>query len=399
MTNPIRLWTREHFHKLVVMHDSVFGRRMVVSDPAIIRHVLAGDPANFPRDALQQRIIARVTGNSVFSAMGESWKLQRSLLGGQFVPTRIKAYEAAFEQIASAACQRLAAARGEAIDLFAFMGAVAVSAINQALLSGRLREPPEQVERSIQAFAATQGKLRLGDLLSLPALPLDSLRREVRCVHARAHSILATQKVPREERDAVDILHSAEGLSERQRRDNISTLLGAGADTTGTAMAWAVLLAARDEGASDMLRGTDGIAASAVVREVLRLFPPAPVFSRVAMKTCAIGNLTIRGGTTIIIAPWLVHRHRQLWQDPDDFRAGRFLTEATTRAARYSFLPFGGGPRICIGQGFAMLEMETGLRKLFRTFHFELLTPLPVSLRQVITLRPSKPVFVRAIER
>ena len=139
MTNPIRLWTREHFHKLVVMHDSVFGRRMVVSDPAIIRHVLAGDPANFPRDALQQRIIARVTGNSVFSAMGESWKLQRSLLGGQFVPTRIKAYEAAFEQIASAACQRLAAARGEAIDLFAFMGAVAVSAINQALLSGRLR--------------------------------------------------------------------------------------------------------------------------------------------------------------------------------------------------------------------------------------------------------------------
>lgn len=399
LTNPISMWTQEHFTKLVVSHHSPAGKRVVVSDPAILRHILVTDPENFPRDALQQRIIRRVTGDSLFSAQGEDWKHQRKLLAGLFSPAQLQTYRSALETIATAACQTLTDLKGEVFDLFGFTGAIAIEAVNRTLLGGRLAEPAKQVDRSIQDFALMRGRLRISDLAPFAIPLLDGWRKAPRCVHARSTAVLATLRAEGSAPDAVDTLHGDGQLSFRQRRDNISTLLGAGSDTTGAAMAWALLLASRDEPAAIMLASEVEDAHRAVILESLRLFPPAPVFSRTTLKTCTIGGVRLAKGTDIIIAPWVIHRHRALWPDADMFEPTRFLPENAQRIPRFAFLPFGGGPRICIGQGLAMLELETVLPALFRRFRFETVSPLPVELRQVITLRPKRPVLVRATPR
>ncbi len=399
LTNPIRMWTQEHFTKLVVPHDSVAGKRVVVSDPAILRHILVIEPESFPRDGLQQRIIRRVTGDSLFSAQGEGWKHQRKLLAGLFSPTQLQDYRSALETIAATACQTLAGLKGEAFDLFGFAGAIAVDAVNRTLLGGRLTEPAGQVDRSIQDFARQRGRLRMSDLTPFAIPPPDDWRKASRCVHARSIAVLAAPRTGGPTPDAVDILQSDGRLSLRQRRDNISTLLGAGSDTTGTAMAWALLLASRDQQAASMLASDAVEVQRAVILESLRLFPPAPVFSRTTLKTCTVGDEPITKGTDIIIAPWVIHRHRALWQNADMFDPTRFLPENAKRIPRLAFLPFGGGPRICIGQGLAMLELETVLPALFHRFRFEAVSQLPVELQQAITLRPNRPLFVRALPR
>lgn len=399
LTNPIGMWTQEHFIKLVVPHHSVAGKRVVVSDPAILRHILVTEPENFPRDALQQRIIRRVTGDSLFSAQGDDWKHQRKLLAGLFSPAKLQDYRNALETVATAACQTLTELKGEAFDLFGFTGAIAVEAVNRTLLGGRLAEPARLVDRSIQDFALMRGRLRISDLAPF-AMPLfDGWRQAPRCVHARSTAVLAAPRAEGSAPDAVDTLQGDGQLSYRQRRDNISTLLGAGSDTTGAAMAWALLLASRDTQAASMLAGDEAEVQRAVILESLRLFPPAPVFSRTTLKTCTIGGTRLTKGTDIIIAPWVIHRHRALWPDADMFEPTRFLPENAQRIPRFAFLPFGGGPRICIGQGLAMLELETVLPALFRHFRFEPVSPLPAELRQVITVRPKRPVLVRAKPR
>jgi cytochrome P450 len=193
-------------------------------------------------------------------------------------------------------------------------------------------------------------------------------------------------------------------MSERQLIDNLVTFLAAGHETTAKALTWTLYLLARAPDWQERIRaeavevaGKDPIAAGhidalpvtrAVIKEGLRLYPPAPVMTRVAATRTKLGPETIAPGTLVVIPIYVVHRHRKLWDDPDRFDPDRFRPEREAKYPRTQFMPFGFGPRTCIGMSFAMMEATAILATLVRGAHFGWDgTHLPEPLSRV-TLRP-----------
>jgi cytochrome P450 len=193
-------------------------------------------------------------------------------------------------------------------------------------------------------------------------------------------------------------------MSEKQLVDNLVTFLVAGHETTAKALTWALYLLARAPGWQqrvlgevDAVVGDEAVAddhlekllvTRAVLKETMRLYPPAPVMTRLAAEDIELGPVTVRAGTHIVIPIFAVHRHRKLWSDPDRFDPERFTPEREAKHARTQFMPFGFGPRTCIGGTFAMMEATAILATLVRRARFEwdgVHEPEPLSR---VTLRP-----------
>ena len=193
-------------------------------------------------------------------------------------------------------------------------------------------------------------------------------------------------------------------MGEHEIEDNISTFLGAGSDTVAGALTWSLYLLSQSPQFRDLVeRELDEVVAGrpmtfelverlpftrAVIEEAMRLYPPAPLLSRAALLDDVLCDRKIPAGSVIIIAPWLVHRHRLLWDDPLVFDPRRFLPGRRERIRRFSYLPFGAGPRICIGMNFAMQEAVILLAHLLTSLRFALAPGVSVRVFQCVTLRP-----------
>ena len=195
--------------------------------------------------------------------------------------------------------------------------------------------------------------------------------------------------------------------------DNVLTFLAAGHETTGNALAWIFYLLALHPDAQEEVRielartfpdgtvdreGLDRLDyTKAVVNESLRLYPPVPFMAREAIDDDDLDGQSVRKGMQVVISPWVVHRHKLLWDAPDAFRPERFLGEAGKSIARGAFLPFGLGPRICIGQRFAVQEILTVMATILPSFRYDLAEPQSVFPQARITLTPKDglPAYVR----
>jgi cytochrome P450 len=212
-----------------------------------------------------------------------------------------------------------------------------------------------------------------------------------------------------------EVAGSDRGLEQGIVTDNISMLLGAGSETVALVLTWTIMLLAdapeyRDkiedelsavtrEGAFTASTLPKLVWTRAAIEEAMRLYPPAPMIGRMAVADDVIGGERVARGTAIIIAPWVVHRHRRLWRDPDTFRPEQFLPGARASIDRFAYLPFGAGPRVCIGAGFAMLEAVALLALLLGAFRFHRTDAAPVLPRQKLTLLPAAPIMMRAEKR
>lgn len=212
----------------------------------------------------------------------------------------------------------------------------------------------------------------------------------------------------RDEADLLTLLLSAAdpetgvGLSDAEVRANILTFIGAGHETTANALTWtAYLLSCHPQWRERAEAEADAILAQedapevekmpvirAVLEESMRLYPPAASLTREAIGRDRIGRERIAPGTRIIVSPWLVHRHKLLWTDPDLFNPARFLPGAREKIDRFAFIPFGAGPRICIGMGFAMQEAVILLAHVLKNFRLETWPGQMVEPVQRVTLRP-----------
>jgi cytochrome P450 len=137
----------------------------------------------------------------------------------------------------------------------------------------------------------------------------------------------------------------------------------------------------------------------AVIEEAMRLYPPAPILSREALEADTVCGVEIEPRTAIVISPWVMHRHRRLWDAPDYFMPERFLPGAREKIHRFAYLPFGAGPRICIGMGFALMEAAVILSTIAQRYRFELSPGFPVSPLARITLRPKHGLKMRMFRR
>jgi cytochrome P450 len=198
-------------------------------------------------------------------------------------------------------------------------------------------------------------------------------------------------------------------------RTNIVTFIGAGHETTANALSWSLYLLSQDERARAHVEGEvdevlgDGpiephhlerlVYTRAVIDEAIRLYPPAPYMSRTALEDDRIGDLEIPAGSMVVIAPYVLHRHRKLWDEPDAFRPERFLPENRKRIDRFAYLPFGAGPRVCIGASFSLQEAAIVLATIARSMRLDLIEGHEVAPVQRITLRPRGGLPMRLTQR
>lgn len=425
--NPLYIWRRQHFEDSVVVERTILGTRLVVSDPALIKGILVDNAPNYVRDSLQQRLLYRVTGRGLFSAEGSDWQIQRKVLAPHFSAKALDAYIPGMAAAAEDAVKRFCTSGDESFDLGREMSTLTVDVLGRTVFSGGLGETPGSIASSVRQFSDANGPVEVGDLLGfspwIPGVRRLMGWRATRQVKQRARRILAEAKES-ELSPKIGFLsalfaarHPETGcpLGDRKIEDNVSTLIGAGSDTVAVALTWAIFLLSQTPHAVEAveaevdahLKNTVPTADTlsklvwtrAVIEEAMRLYPPAPMIGRMTRCEGSLGGERYPAGTTILISPWVLHRHTQLWSRPDMFEPERFLPGRRELIPRYAYLPFGAGPRICLGMGLAMQEAIVVLATLIKHLRFERADDLSVRLRQCITLQTVAPLRMRTKSR
>lgn len=417
--NPIEIWTQAHFEAPLLMGNSVLGTIAVVSAPAGVRHVLVDNFANYRKDALQRRVLSPGLGEGLLSVEGEAWKSQRRVLAPLFTPRTVASFAAPMAQAADALVgrwQRLRA--GHRFDVQKEMARVTLDVLQRTIFSDGLAREPEDFMAALSRYFETVGRLDPFDLLDMPEWlprPTHLRNRDTLTFFAEAVDAIVARRKERLEHDAREVprdlltlLLEAQdpqtgcGLSEHEVRTNIITFIGAGHETTANTLTWALfLLSQSEEWRARLAREADAVLdgpvetyaeslveTRAVIEEAMRLYPPVASLSREAIGPDDVLGRRIRMGTLVMMVPWILHRHRLLWEDPDGFDPGRFLAGAREKIDRFAYIPFGAGPRICIGASFALQEAVIVLAKIMRAFRLEHDANHVVRPVQRITLRP-----------
>jgi cytochrome P450 len=413
--NPIEIWTRAHYERPVMVGRTVFGHRAVVSDPAGVRRVFLDNVANYRKDDLQLRILRPGLGNGLLTADGEEWRAQRRSLASLFTPRQVTAFAGAMAEATRAGVERLRSCDGQGIDMSHEMARLTLEILEHTLFSSGLGRNAGEFQQAVTRYFDTIGRVDLFDLMGLPQFLPRFGRHKGRAtlewfgnavediVGARRKLIADGGSAPR---DLLTLLLEAQdpetgrGMPEEDLRANIVTFIGAGHETTANALTYLLSQSpdwrARVEAESDAQLHAgpmDTLAdrmpvTKAVLEEALRLYPPAAILTRTAIGADEIGGKPIRAGTLVTVSPFLLHRHRTLWERPDDFDPNRFLGASRDRIDRFAYIPFGAGPRVCIGMGFALQEAIIVLAHLAGVFRFDLAAGHVVQPVQRITLRP-----------
>jgi cytochrome P450 len=418
--NPIETWTKAHFESPVVTGESVLGKVAVVSDPQAIRRVLVDNAANYRKDALQKRLLGPSLRGGLLEAEAEDWRVQRRTLAPLFTPKIVGSFAPEFNRAAEEMAARLERVpEGQIVDVQREMALVTLNVLGRTIFSGGLGRSEKEVASAISRLLATAGRMDPFDVLNFPEwVPRFSKyggRAAEDFFDSMIDSLIATRSrlLDRDRagtpRDVLTLLLEAQdpetgaGLSKTQVRANIMSFIAAGHETTANALTWSLYLlslsaqwrAALAEEAKDVLQGPIEryaerlVKTKAVIEEAMRLYPPAASMSRQADGPDDLADKRIRRGTLIIISQWVLHRHHLLWENPDRFDPRRFLPGARERIDRFAYLPFGAGPRVCIGAFFSMDEAAIILAHLMRSFSFELQKDHEVMPVQRITLRPA----------
>lgn len=421
--NPLATWTRRSFEQSIVQSESLLGSVTVVSDPAAIRHVLVDNVANYRKDALQLRILRPGLGDGVFTAEGEDWRMQRRALAPLFTPRAVADFLPAMAQSAAWLEARWRPLReGRRLDIAHEMSRVTLDVLERTIFPQGLTRDPAVFAQAMGTYFDAIGRLHPLDIIGAPdwaprlgkRKPDESLRFFASAVD----DIVMARKQWLEEQAAEqpppqDLLtrllaardpQTGEGLDEASVRANVLTFIGAGHETTANGLTWSLYLLAFhpewraqvEEEVDEALK--DGVTEAALARlirtratfeEALRLYPPAASLSREAIGPDELAGRPIRAGSTVVISPWVLHRHRKLWDRPDYFDPTRFMPGRREGIDRFAYLPFGAGPRICIGMGFAMQEAVILLASIVKQARLDIAPGHRVEPVMRITLRPN----------
>ncbi|MFC5473918.1 cytochrome P450 [Paraherbaspirillum soli] len=411
----------------IQVRQTIVDKRALVCDPAGIRHVFLDNAKNYPKNELQLRMLRPALGAGVLTSNGEDWRRQRRILAPLFSPQQIQVFTAAKARVAAHAVERLRQTQdGSFVDMSLEMGRLTLEMLEHTLFSQGLGRDASEFQHAITRYFDTLGQLDAFDMLGLPDfLPrLNRLRgratlkfsaRVVNDIIAnRRHLLASGADAPP---DILTLLLKAQDpdtgrfISEQELRDNIVTFIGAGHETTANALTWTLYILsqapdwrARVEAEIDACFDPAAPTAhlpvtKAVVEETMRLYPPVSMMSRVALHDDMVAGTAIRAGTIVTVAPYVLHRHQTLWNDPDVFDPERFLGANRSDIDRYAYLPFGVGSRVCIGMGFAMSEMLVILGHFLREFRFDLAPGHPVAPEVRLTMRPAHGMKMRVRKR
>lgn len=416
--NAVVGWTHgafEQWHlKRRVMQFTVHFPR----HPESIQRILLDNVAGYGKPRVIRKILAPLLGRGLLTAEGELWRAQRKTVAPSFAPGAV----ARLVELMVAATERQMASWPESgtIDMADMATQTTMRIISDTLFSGDSRLTTDAASANITAALDAAGTTRISALFGLPPLPVTSTARAGRRGQRYLRETLT--KIVRERgRDGGDdflggMIRDLDarfggGEATALAIDNAATFYLAGHETTANALAWAIYIlaacpdlqdCARDEARAALAGGEAATLADRLpylrqlLDETLRLYPPVPRFDREALGADTLSDTAVAQGDFISIWPWLIHRHRKLWDDPDAFDPERFAPGTEGQRHRFQYLPFGAGPRICIGQRFAIVEALVILAHWLASRRFDLVEPGQVVLpRGQVTLRPDGGVPLR----
>jgi cytochrome P450 len=387
-----------------------FGKRILfVNHPDAIAQVLAAGPAQVTK-GIVRRSDRLLLGEGITLREGAAWRSERRLIQPAFHRERQSAYGAAVVALAERllACWR----GGEVRDLAAEMGALTLTVIGQALLG----LGAEDATALAGAFGAVvdgrAAHARSPSMLLPPQWPTPAnlrLRRARRLVDRVIQRAIDRRRGGAADGDDLLSLllraRDAAGrpLPDGQVLDEVRTILVGGHETIANLLAWIwYLLAQHPEVEARLLAEVaraGGAAldpgdlprlpyAEAVIAETLRLYPPAPVLTRVAIADLVIGGYPVTAGTELVVSPWVQQRDPRYFAEPERFLPARWAGDLASRLPRYAYFPFGGGPRVCLGKSFATLQASLVVATILPQFHCALVSDRPVVADPIPTLHP-----------
>jgi len=398
-----------------------------VSHPDAIKHMLQDHHRQYVHWPRVHHKLRPLLGYGLLTSEGETWRRHHSLSQPAFHRKRLGMLVGT---MADATAEIIAkwdryAATGEPIDVNAEMGRLTLAIVTRALYGLDASDQAELVGSSlVKAIHHTARKLMI--LFDFPDwLPLPGgrqFRQAVDALDRVVYGIIENrQRQPQERNDLLAMLMeareegSSEGLSAQELRDEVMTLLLAGHETSANGLTWTWYLLAQNPEverrlhleAVQVLGGRAPTFADLanlpytlkVFEEGLRLYPPAWIMSRYALVDDEIGGWPIPAGSIILFSPYVTHRLSAHWPDPEVFDPERFSDERSAARPRYAYFPFGGGPRQCIGNNFALMEAQVILAMLAQRYRLEPLPGHTVDPRPAMDMHPRQPMMMRVVRR
>jgi len=420
--NALLAFPPEAFEEDVV-YRSFFGRQQIILNrPAAIHHILVENPDNYRRTPATMRILRPLLGNGLLLSEGEDWKHQRRTVAPAFVPRTMPLLTRHVARAAEAAVASLAGSAERRVDLLAAMQSLSLEIAGTSMFSLAMERYRPEMRDLIARYTVGLGRPSLLDFLLPLAIPSprDLARRRVRRRWVALIGRIIAERRVRASRaapsDLFDLLSMARDpesgapFSAKGLVDQVATLITAGHETTGVALFWSLWLVAAAPNIQERLAlevetldlGPDNAAevlpglvyTRAVVHEAMRLYPPAYTMVRQAKHADVAGGIPVPADTIVFIAPWVLHRHRRLWPQPEVFDPARFLPGAPA-PDRFAYLPFGVGPRVCIGAQFALTEATLVVAAMVKAFHIERADDQPVMPVGIVTTQPDHPPLFR----
>jgi len=414
--NMIATYGEEAYERDIIERKMFGRRRFLVNEPVAIKRVLLDNAANYQKTEITRRILEPGLGRGLITSEGETWRQHRRAMSPAFDHRSIVSYVS----IMTGAAQELLAewsslGAGAGVDVATEMMEVTLNIISRTMFSSDSDHIVAIMERGAGRYQA-QMRPNMMDFLGLPAWlaglgrirvadrTLGEFDTEIdRLIKVRSRNpesgpkdLLARLIAARDEQ-------TGGGMTAQEVRDHVITIFMAGHETTAMAMTWTWYLLSQHPAEEAKLHAELATVLGGrvptsealdkltytkmVIEESMRLYPPVHTIAREALADDTLAGRHVPKGSAVLIAPWVLHRHRQLWHNPGRFDPERFSPEQSTARARFSYLPFGGGRRICIGAAFATAEATLLLATVAQRYQLRLAPGHLVEPQGLITLR------------
>jgi cytochrome P450 len=403
-----------------IVSGEMLQRWHMLADPAGMKQVMLDRLENYPKSEIMRRMLRPAIGNSLFNADGADWKWQRQAVSPVFTHRNVVALAPAMTATAERCCQKLAA-NGGRTELVSEMLTATFDVICDVALSGREHFDSATFGKAITQYFRTAGRASLLDFLGFPQwFPRPGELLAATSVHTMHEMVANAIEARRKEtcRHADDLLNhmlaardpeTGQKMSKEELIHNMQFFIVAGHETTALTLSWALYLLAHANDWQEKVRtevraqlggraaGPQDLQAMPLVEQVLeetmRLYPPVGLLARTALKSEQLCGRPIQPNDIIFLATWALHRHELLWDKPAHFDPARFAPDRRSGLNKYQYLPFGAGPRICVGANFAMMQAQIILASLIQSFQFRPASPSPRPV-MMMTVRPEPGIFL-----
>lgn len=435
LRNPLELWGRPSY-TLPYIQVKFFNQITTIANhPGLIRHILVENAENYEMPQIRRLILRPILRDGLLTAEGEIWKRSRKAMAPVFTPRHARGFASQMLRRATIFSERYQKpARDRAIiNVATDMTELTYEILAETLFSGEIAGHTDGFADKVDALLRTMGRIDPMDLLLAPSWVPRLTRLHGKKALDRFRRIVSETMTQRRNRMASDPdaiqddflslllrLEGPDGLTRDEIEDNILTFIGAGHETTARALAWTLYCLAHDPefrgvmedeidrviaGGSDPVEWLDQMVhVRAAFEEALRLYPPAPSINRAPIRDDVWidddgKTLVLPAGESVLVMPWTLHRHELYWDRPRQFLPERFLPEHRGSIGRFQYLPFGAGPRICIGATFALQEAVIALAVLMHSWRFDDAGATPPWPVQRLTTQPANGIAMRVSAR